>query len=156
MPTPPKSSDAMAKHQTAAQREARIIAEEALTPIREKTSLIRPVWLTGQGKKYWDSILARAEDITLLDDLDTEMLAAYCSQLEHRDKLNKLLKAAMRGKEPDQNQILALSKQINAQDRSLLAYAEKLGLTPSGRIRLAQKRAAEAASEASDGDLFGD
>lgn len=84
------------------------------------------------------------------------MLAAYCSQLAQRDKLDKMLKTAMRGKEPDQNQVLALNKQLNAQDRSLLAYAEKLGLTPSGRVRLAQKRAAAAAADDVERDIFGD
>lgn len=156
MPTPIKSSDAMAKHQTAAQREARIMAEEALTPVREKTSLKKPPWLKGRGAKYWKDILKRSENITLLDDLDAEMLAAYCSQLQQRDVLNDLLTAAVSSMEPDQKNILDLNKQINAQDRSLLAYAEKLGLTPSGRVRLAQKRAAAAAADEQDRDLFGD
>ena len=42
-------------------------------------------------------------------------------------------------------------------ERNILQYAEKLGLTPSGRVRLAQKRAAAAAENKDpDGDLFGD
>ena len=43
-------------------------------------------------------------------------------------------------------------------ERNILQYAEKLGLTPSGRVRLAQKRA-QAAAEARtdpDSDLYGD
>jgi len=41
-------------------------------------------------------------------------------------------------------------------ERNILQYAEKLGLTPSGRIRLAQKRAEQAAVKDPDSDLFGD
>lgn len=48
----------------------------------------------------------------------------------------------------------ALTGKLQALERNILQYAEKLGLTPSGRVRLAQKRAA-AVSEQAD-DLFGD
>ena len=41
---------------------------------------------------------------------------------------------------------------------NILQYAEKLGLTPSGRVRLAQKRAQAAAGARADpdSDLYGD
>ena len=51
-----------------------------------------------------------------------------------------------------------VSGKMQSLERNILQYAEKLGLTPSGRVRLAQKRA-QAAAEARadpDGDLFGD
>ena len=43
-------------------------------------------------------------------------------------------------------------------ERNILQYAEKLGLTPSGRVRLAQKRAQAAAGARADpdSDLYGD
>ena len=51
----------------------------------------------------------------------------------------------------------AVSAKMQSLERNILQYAEKLGLTPSGRVRLAQKRAAAAAeSRDPDGDLFGD
>ena len=49
----------------------------------------------------------------------------------------------------------ALTGKLQALERNILQYTEKLGLTPSGRVRLAQKRA-QAAAEEPDGDLFGD
>lgn len=49
-----------------------------------------------------------------------------------------------------------LTGKLQALERNLLQYAEKLGLTPSGRVRLAQKRAQTAAEPEPDGDLFGD
>lgn len=155
MPTPSKTTDNMTKHMTAAEREARLLAEEQLRPLRESVQLKKPPWLQGKGAKYWKSILARMQDTAILDDLDGEMLAAYCSQLQHREELVAMLDAAMGAAAPDQDSILAISKQINAQDRSLLAYAEKLGCTPSGRVRLAQKRASAAVEGDPNGDLFG-
>ena len=53
------------------------------------------------------------------------------------------------------DQMEGINKSIQALERNLLQYAEKLGLTPTGRVRLAQKRAQAAAPEP-DGDLFGD
>ncbi len=49
----------------------------------------------------------------------------------------------------------ALTGKLQALERNVLQYAEKLGLTPSGRVRLAQRRA-KAAAEEPDDDLFGD
>lgn len=49
----------------------------------------------------------------------------------------------------------ALTGKLQALERNVLQYADKLGLTPAGRVRLAQKRAAAAGTEHVD-DLFGD
>ena len=49
----------------------------------------------------------------------------------------------------------ALTGKLQALERNILQYADKLGLTPSGRVRLAQKRAA-AMGESQADDLFGD
>lgn len=155
MPTPSKPTEAMSKHMTAAQREARLLAEAQLQPLRDSVRLKKPPWLKGKGAKYWKSILSRMENTAILDDLDGEMLAAYCSQLQHREELMAMLDEARGADTPDQDSILTISKQINAQDRSLLAYAEKLGCTPSGRVRLAQRRANAAAESDPNGDLFG-
>ena len=50
-----------------------------------------------------------------------------------------------------------LNGKLQSLERNLLQYAEKLGLTPTGRVRLAQKRAARDAEPGTDGDdLYGD
>jgi hypothetical protein len=48
-----------------------------------------------------------------------------------------------------------VTAKLQTLERNLLTYADKLGLTPTGRVRLAQKRA-EAATFDPDGDLYGD
>lgn len=156
MPTLTKSSDAMSKHLTKEEMEARHAAESSVNPDRGTVTLKKPPWLTGKGKTYWDSILDRMADTAILDDLDTEMLAIYCAQLQERDALQADLKKARKGDEPDMDLVLSLTKQLNAKDSKIREFASELGCTPSGRVRLAQKRAAKLAEADVDGDLFGD
>lgn len=157
MPTPPKALDAMSKNLTSDEKDARQEAEASVIPDRGKVVLKKPPWLTGKGKKYWDSILDRMAGTAILDDLDAEMLAIYCAQLQERDALQADLAKARKAEEPDMELILSLTKQLNAKDSKIRDFASDLGCTPSGRVRLAQKRSA-AAAEATEpnGDLFGD
>lgn len=160
MPTPTKPLAEMDKHLTAEERQAREAAEQSTRPVRDVVTLKRPSWLTGKGKKYWDSILARMEGTSILDDLDMEYLAIYCSQLAEREALQRDLSAARKADPPDPDLIRSLNRQIDAKDGRIKEAASELGCTPSGRVRLAAKRSAAVASaEAVDdpvGDLFGD
>ena len=159
MPTPAKTLDAMSKNLTRDEKDARLEAEASVNPDRGEVVLKRPTWLTGKGKRYWDSILTRMAGTAILDDLDAEMLAIYCAQLQERDALQADLKKARssgKGEDPDMELILSLTKQLNAKDAKIRDYASDLGCTPSGRVRLAQKRSAAALEADPDGDLFGD
>ena len=156
MPTPAKTLDAMSKNLTSDEKDARSQAEASVIPDRGEVNLKKPSWLTGRGKKYWDSILKRMEGTSILDDLDVEILAIYCSQLQERDELQKDLAKARKADEPDMELILSLTKQLNAKDSKIRDFASDLGCTPSGRVRLAQKRSAAAVAEIDpNGDLFG-
>ncbi len=159
MPTPTKALDAMTKHLTNEEKQAIQEAEASVIPDRGEVNLVKPSWLTqSRGGKYWDSILLRMEGTAILDDLDGEMLAIYCSMLSERDALQKdLNRARKKDQKLDMDLILALSKQLNAKDAKIRDFANDLGCTPSGRIRLATKRAAQAAESTDpNGDLFGD
>lgn len=195
MPSAVKNSANMTKHLTQAELEARRQAEEEVLPQRQKAKLKKPGFISGsrQANAFWNQILKRMEGLALLDDLDSEMLAGYCSMLARRDqtitlisqlmdrlgvagavdagKARKKKLSAMTDGEWESSAappemtadelIEAVSKldtltgKLQALERNLLQYAEKLGLTPTGRVRLAQKRAQAAAPEP-DGDLFGD
>lgn len=195
MPAAVKTADNLNKHLTQAELEARRQAEEEVLPQRQKAKLKKPGFISGsrQANAYWNQILKRMEGLALLDDLDSEMLAGYCSMLARRDqtitlisqlmdrlgvagavdagKARKKKLSAMTDGEWESSAappemtadelIEAVSKldtltgKLQALERNLLQYAEKLGLTPTGRVRLAQKRAQAAAPEP-DGDLFGD
>ena len=165
-------------------------------PRRQRPKLKKPGFIAGNkaANAYWNQILKRMEGLALLDDLDSEMLAGYCSMLARRDQTILLIgqlmdrlgvAAAVRDGQarrkksdamtddeweasgappamtPDElieavSKLDTLTGKLQALERNLLQYAEKLGLTPSGRVRLAQKRAQAAAEPEPDGDLFGD
>lgn len=157
MPTPAKTMDAMSKHMTNEEKEARKNAEGTVNPDRGGAVILKkPPWLKGKGGDYWKSILARMEGTAILDDLDAEMLAIYCAQLQERDALQADLLLARSAAEPDMELILSITKQLNAKDAKIRDFASDLGCTPSGRVRLAQKRSSAAAEAAPNGDLFGD
>ncbi len=160
MPAPVKATENMSKHLTDAEQQARQAAEDALLPKRDKINLKPPAYINKDkdARRYWTLTLKRLKGVELLDDLDTEMLAVYCSQLSRRDQLNSDYQAILADKELKPNERFEASESIlgklAALERNILAYAEKLGLTPSGRQRLVRQRAA-AMSEAPD-PLFGD
>lgn len=196
MPTAAKPTENMSKHLTKEEREAREQAEAAVLPDRGREAKLKKPAIVSASKRanaYWNQILKQMEGLVLLDDLDSTVLAGYCSMLARRDQTTLLIgqlmdrlgvqgsveagakrrkkDAAMSDQEwedsaraapamtPDElveaaAKLDALTGKLQALERNILQYAEKLGLTPSGRVRLAQKRAS-AASEQAD-DLFGD
>ncbi|MDE7055287.1 MAG: P27 family phage terminase small subunit [Oscillospiraceae bacterium] len=168
MPETVKNSENMTKHLTNAEREIRRQAEDDLLPKRIQPKLKKPKVVSSdkQANAYWNQILKRMTNVALLDDLDSEMLAGYCSMLARRDDailLAAQLTSRLGVADMDPECILeamgklnVLHGKLHALDRTLLQYAEKLGLTPSGRTRLAQQRAKAAAEPDPDIDLFGD
>ncbi len=170
MPALPKTMDNMTKNLTAQERRVREAAEQAVLPDRGRAASLKMPPLMRQDKaarRYWSAILKRMEGYSILDDLDSDTLGIYCVQLARYDALCEALRRARadleaaEGSARDLADALArldsLSGKAQRVEGNLLQYAEKLGLTPSGRARLAQKRAEQAMAAAEpDGDLFGD
>lgn len=176
MPTPSKKTENMSKHLTRDERERREAAERAAMPARGKPRRTpAPVAGDREAKAYWDRIWAQMEKLEILDTLDTAVLAGLCSMLALRDRLATLTPELLesiyelRGQCSPQSatgrtalQQLAdalksatvLSDKRLKLDAQILSYADKLGLTPSGRSRLAVRRAAEEPPD-EDADLFG-
>lgn len=163
MPTPVTNINNMRKHLTSAERKAREETQQSLT--REKIKLTPPKHIKNDpaAYAYWKSTLRKMKGITLLDDLDSEMLAMYCQILSRRDLLSEQWRESVEqaGDEGISARTVLLTasegvlKRLEAQERLALSYAEKLGLTPSGRVRLAKRRAEEKAVDP-DEDLYGD
>lgn len=106
----------------------------------------------------------QAAEAEILDDLDGEMLAVYCSALSRRDSLNTLCRALVAEMEGAgttserlevTNKLDGLMSKLQAHEKTLLSFADKLGMTPEARVRLARKRA-ERVEQAPDDDLYGD
>ena len=166
MPANVKHSDNLEKHLTKEEKQARREAEAACLPDRP-ASLKTPRSLSKDpaAKRYWKSILERMEGLAILDDLDGEMLAVYCAALSRRDSLNALCRELMnqvdREKDPEARLDLVgkldgVISKLQAHEKTLLSYADKLGMTPEARVRLARKRAAQVEAPQPDDDLFGD
>ncbi|MDE7003619.1 MAG: P27 family phage terminase small subunit [Oscillospiraceae bacterium] len=197
MPAAVKAAENMTKHLTQAEREAREQAEADVLPDRGGKAKLKKPAIVSSNKRanaYWNQTLEQMKGLVLLDDLDSTVLAGYCSMLARRDQttllVNQLMKrlgvqdavesgakrrrsdAALTDREwedsaqsapvmtPDElveavSKLDTLTGKLQALERNILQYADKLGLTPSGRVRLAQKRAA-AMGEAQADDLFGD
>lgn len=166
MPANVKHSDNLEKHLTKAEMRVRQEAEAAYLPDRP-ASLKTPRSLSKDpaAKRYWKSILERMDGLAILDDLDGEMLAVYCAALSRRDSLNSLCRELMAqvDKEKDADARLDLVAKLDgvisklqAHEKTLLSYADKLGMTPEARVRLARKRAAQVEAPQPDDDLFGD
>lgn len=171
MSTPPKALEHMSKNLTAAERQLRQQAEEGVIPDRgRESSMEKPAIMTknAAASRYWRKVLERMEGLAILDDLDSDALGVYCVMMARYETQGKVLSQVIRqlkdaGGDPEAvadavSKLDAVSGKMQSLERNILQYAEKLGLTPSGRVRLAQKRA-QAAAEARtdpDGDLFGD
>ncbi len=181
MPTPPKATENMTKHLGSAARSAREEAQKKLE--RKFVRLTAPAIVTSDSvaKKYWRDIVIRMKEITLLDNVDIDMLAVYCLGLSRLDQLRldaveakgkservlkRTLDKFLAGEYSDEDYptkvIRAclsneadIIKLMQAQERVVLAYAEKLGLTPAGRVRLAKKRAEEK-PVTEEGDMYDD
>lgn len=171
MPTPPKPLDNMAKKMTDEERQIRKQAEEGVLPDRGRESrLEKPAIMTKNAAagRYWKKVLERMDGLVILDDLDSDTLGVYCVMMSRYEQQCRLLSLAAKSLksakgEPEAvaeaaAQLDAVSGKMQSLERNILQYAEKLGLTPSGRVRLAQKRAAAAAEARADpdGDLYGD
>lgn len=169
MPTPPKALDSMTKNLTAEERQLRERAEKGVIPDRgQGVRLERPAIMTKNAAagRYWKKVLERMRGLVILDDLDSDALGVYCVMMARYETQCKLLALAAKQLKEAVDDPEAVSEAVSKLDtvtgkmqsleRNILQYAEKLGLTPSGRMRLAQKRAEQVAQTDPDGDLFGD
>lgn len=169
MPPKAKRIDNMTKNMTLAEEQARAEAEAATIPQRAELNIEPPDYVAKGDRpalRYWTQVLERiaSANVELLDDLDSEVLGLYCSMLSRRDrtcKAYKRLASRSRAKNLDTSELLDimaqmqdLDSQLRSQERLILQYADRLGLTPASRAGLAKKKAAEAADEP-DADLFG-
>lgn len=170
MPTPAKALDNMSKNLTDEERQLREQAEAGVMPDRGRESkLEKPAIMTKNpaAGRYWRKVLERMDGLVILDDLDSDALGVYCVMMARYETQCRLLTQAAKALKSAKDdpeaveaaaaRLDAVSGKMQSLERNILQYAEKLGLTPSGRVRLAQKRAAAAAENKDpDGDLFGD
>ncbi len=124
------------KHWTAAEVEARQTAEETLKR-RKRPTLKPPTWLSEEALAVWKDLKKKLRDVEMLDNLDAELMGMYC------DVLAKYQTAARNLDISDTDAV----KASQAWARLVLAYSEKLGLSPGARARLAKRKAEKVLDE---------
>lgn len=134
MPTPPKRLENTSKHWTNREIAAREKAERELKR-SARMNLRAPVWLSEDGLKIWNTIKRKLRKVELLDSLDAELLAVYCDAQAHYQQLSIKIHSAENAVDDE------LIKQAQSWARLISSYAEKLGLSPNARARLAKKKA---------------
>lgn len=152
MPRKAKTVDNLERHATKAEIAQREAAEQELLCGAGALDPAAVPALIGDDQAavaYWQSIIARAQDVLIMDTLDAEILSVYCSQLSRRDAMIAQLR-----EEPSALIRTKLEDAIQKIEKTLLGYAKELGLTPSARVGLAKKRAAQEEDDPT-ADLFG-
>jgi len=149
MPTKSVIADVMSpggkaggKHWTKAEVEARKAAAESMRR-KSRVTLVAPTWLSKEARTVWRQVKERLKGIDLLDNLDTELLAVYCDAYVQYRNASKML--AKQG-DPDPDKV----KELQAWARIMATYADKLGLTPGGRARLAKRKTEKRADKFAD------
>lgn len=143
MPTPIKNSSNMRKHLTNSEKESRSGAEAGMTR-RTRVTLKMPRWLSAEAQGIWKDIRKKVRGLELLDNLDTEMLGIYCDlNAKYRAASQMLSQGSQFVGEDGKPLIITdeMIKQTQAWARVIVMYAEKLGISPTARARLAKRRA---------------
>lgn len=151
MPTNHVSADQMAvgkksagKHWTKAEVESR---QKAAVGMKRKTrtTLRMPGWLDENAQAVWKRVRRQIAGLDLLDNVDVEMLAIYCDAIaRYSQTVAGMVEIKKDGV------IVARDEEIKSAQswaRIAAAYADKLGLSPASRARLAKKRADDSIDE---------
>ncbi len=141
MPTPYKTTENMTKHLTVAERDARQAAERELRRGRRPT-LKAPAWLSEDALKIFDTTKRRLRDFSILESSDADLLALYSDALSRYQEAVKSLDGG-----PDSQYDSKAVAAAQAWSRLALSYAEKLGISATGRARLARKKAEQQAPD---------
>lgn len=139
------------KHWTVEEVKARKEAAEKLKR-KTKIKLTMPDRLGESEKVIWDKTIKEMAGFDVLDNVDAEQLAIYCELVVKRNEALILLK--------ERGMIVSTEFGIKehpcikieqSYSRLILQYAERLGLTPNGRARLAKKESGKKGVDENEG-----
>lgn len=141
------------KHWTAKEVKARQEAAEK-TIRKTKIKLKMPERLREEEKLVWTKTIKEMSGFDILDNVDAEQLAIYCETVVKRNGASEILhKEGMIINTAFGIKEHPCIKIEQSYSRLILQYAERLGLTPNGRARLAKKEANGKVKD-KNGDLF--
>jgi phage terminase small subunit len=133
MPAPYKTTNNMTKHLTKSERAARERAERSLSA-GKRVTLKAPEWLNEEAKKVFDTTKRRMKQFEVLEAVDVDVLALYSDAVARYQRLICIA---------DSEDDYRAASKAQSWSRLALSYAEKLGITATGRARLARRKAEE-------------
>lgn len=105
----------------------------------------RPQWLTGEGRAVWDRLVKRLEQMGVLDSVDREALARYCTLWVRWREAEKELKsgeAVIESTTKEGNPYLQQSPWVGIANKlavELRRLEQEFGMTPAARARVEVK-----------------
>jgi P27 family predicted phage terminase small subunit len=123
---------------------------------RTGTRVVRPAWLTGEGRKIWERLAPRHSAMKLLGQSDAEAFARYCRNFARWLKMQKTLdregetyeSESTHGNLKRAHPAFLIADRL---ERQLLVAEANFGLNPAERQRIYAARAAAPNAP----DLFG-
>lgn len=97
-----------------------------------------PAWLTPLSRKHWDEIALSLAKHNIVNELDADMLAVYCStfarfiELDEQLEIVGMTQKTATGYEAETGTFTAWNKLL----KPIMAYAKQLGLTPPARVAM--------------------
>jgi len=137
MPTPLKTTPNMRKHLTKAELTARQNAESEQSPkdksAANQVNIVAPAWLSDEARKIFNWQKRKLRNQNVLDPADADLLGLYADAVaRYHASLFELVGPLV---DPRSSAV------AQAWSRLALSYAEKLGIGPNARARLAKKKA---------------
>lgn len=101
-----------------------------------------PKWLDDVARQVWKKTLKDMAGIELLDKLDEEVLAIYCDAVaRYREATLKVREEGyITSNAQGTETVNPYVKAAQSYAKIMIQYADKLGLNPNSRARLAKKR----------------
>ena len=128
------------KHWTKEEVERRTAAAQKLQR-KVQVRLKVPMWLDDEARQVWKKTIKDLSGMDILDKVDEEALAVYCDAVvRHRAvtlKIREFGYISISGAGTET--VSPYVKAAQSYARIIAQYADKLGLTPTGRARLAKK-----------------
>lgn len=114
---------------------------------------VPPRELSAEAQKNWDRIISEMAEWKVFDKVDADLIAVYCETLVRYEDAQRLASKGLLIKAHGgmfvKNPAIPI---LESSAKILTVLADKLGLSPSGRARLAVKIAKEQEDE--NGDVF--
>ena len=108
------------------------------TAIPTQAPLEPPAWLSPLARRHWAEIAASLSKHNIINELDQDLLAVYCStfarfiELDERLEQTGMVQVTSTGYEAETGTFTAWNKLL----KPIMAYAKQLGLTPPARVAL--------------------